>query len=554
MAGFICEERLSYGPWQALERNIARILEHGGFRGVDIVGGSGDGGADVVGTIGGDRWVVQAKFKSSGGADAAAPREAVRAMTGYSAQVAVGVTNGSFTPDAYDYWRTAKLNGIDVRLWPGAELLHLWSQLPTFSRSRRELRPYQVDAVDSVEAKRSEGGKRALVIMATGLGKTVVASEIIANELRRNPDQEVLVLAHMRDLVRQLERSSWPQLPKNCSTHLWIDGERPSYRGGVIFAGWQALQEARRVGESFENRFGVVIVDEAHHAPSTSYQDLLLHLNPNFLVGLTATPWRGDNRSLDGLFGTPVFSMDIVDGMQKGYLAEVDYRMLTDGIDWDEVAARSRLGLTIKDLNVLLLLPDRDVAMVDTIVQHIEGLDQPKAIGFCRSISHADRLKPLFAAKGLRTATLHNNLSRAERFYNLSAFRNGDIDMLLSVEMLNEGIDVPDVNLIAFMRVTHSRRIFVQQLGRGLRLSKSKSTVTVLDFVADIRRVAAVMEINREAARRASSPEVVRFADGEIVKFDNDRPVSFFNEYLADVADVENYEDGGRLRFPDFSE
>ena len=119
-----------------------------------------------------------------------------------------------------------------------------------------------------------------------------------------------------------------------------------------------------------------------------------------------------------------------------------------------------------------------------------------------------------------------------------------------SIEMLNEGIDVPDVNLVAFMRVTHSRRIFLQQLGRGLRVSRTKKEVIVLDFVADIRRVAAGLEINRQARQAAALPEVVRYRDGKIVKFDNDIPAKFFDEYLADVADVEDLEESSKLVFP----
>ncbi len=138
-----------------------------------------------------------------------------------------------------------------------------------------------------------------------------------------------------------------------------------------------------------------------------------------------------------------------------------------------------------------------------------------------------------------------------QRFKNLSAFRAGHIDLLLSIEMLNEGIDVPDVNLVAFMRVTHSRRIFVQQLGRGLRLSPNKQAVLVMDFVADIRRIAAGLNMNKEAKARGRNVEVVRFSDGKVVKFDNDNCAAFFDEYLADIADVENLDEGARLRFPD---
>ena len=157
---------------------------------------------------------------------------------------------------------------------------------------------------------------------------------------------------------------------------------------------------------------------------------------------------------------------------------------------------------------------------------------------------------PLFSARGIRAALMHSRLPREQRFKNLSSFRLGEIDMLISIEMLNEGIDVPDVNLVAFMRVTHSRRIFLQQLGRGLRVSPTKKKVLVLDFVADIRRLAAGVAMNREARERGSAPEVIRYRDGEIVKFDNDVPASFFDEYLADVADVGDLDEGARLKFP----
>lgn len=552
MAGFISEERLTYGPWAAFERSLARLVEHAGFHDVILVGGTGDHGADVVGVSAGNRWVLQAKYRNSGGVDSNGAREAVHAAGKYEAAVSVLASNTYLTPDAYDYQQEQKTLGFDLRLWNGRYLLDFFDRLPAASRVKRELRDYQGEAVDEVEKRRGEGEKRALVIMATGLGKSLVANQLMANELRRNPYQEVLVLAHMTDLVRQLEISSWRQLEKTYSTHLWTEGERPAYRGGVVFATWQSLFAAMERGDQeLRSRFGLVVVDEAHHAPSAGFSNLLEFLSPNFLVGLTATPWRGDERDLTTLFGEPAYTCDIVTGMQLGYLASVDYRMLTDGIDWDEVARASRQGLTVADLNQRLLVPERDIGMVEVICSKMSELERPRALAFCRSIEHAERLQPLFAARGVRAALLHSRLSREQRFKNLSGFRLGEIDMLISIEMLNEGIDVPEVNLVAFMRVTHSRRIFIQQLGRGLRLSPGKKEVIVLDFVADIRRVAAGVAMNREARERASSPEVVRYRDGQIVKFDNDVPAHFFDEYLADVADIDDLDEGARLKFPE---
>lgn len=550
MAGFVSEERLAYGSWQALERMLARLIEHSGFKDVMIVGGTGDQGADLVGTFGEQRWVIQAKYRQSGAMDSSAAREAIQALAVYHADVAVTATNQTFTHDAFEYRKQSLSNGIDLRFWDGGYLMNYFRKLPPASSAHMELREYQVKAVDEVEGKRSSGGYTALVIIATGLGKSLIANQIVVNELQRNPTQEVLVLAHMTDLVRQLDRASWSQLDKTISTHLWTDGEKPSYPGGIIFATWQSIAAALKK-EPLEGRFGLVIVDEAHHAPSIVFSELLKNLRPNFLVGMTATPWRGDKKNLENMFGPTTYSMDIVDGMQRGFLAEVDYRMLTDGIDWDEIALMSHQGMTIQDLNAKLIMPDRDLACVEKFTEHFNVLERPRAMVFCRSISHADRLQPLLASFGIKAAVLHSGLPREQRFLNLSSFRAGQIDCLLSVEMLNEGIDVPDVNLVAFIRVTHSRRIFIQQLGRGLRVKPGKSKVLVLDFVADIRRVAAALQLNHEAAERGMEPEVIRFQDGRIVKFDNDKPASFFKEYLADVADIENMEDGSRLKFPE---
>ena len=549
MPGFVSTQRLTFGSWQAIERMVARLLRHAGFTDVEIVGGSGDKGADVVGIFRRQRWVVQVKFRYSGPSDESAAKEVVSAMNSYAADVGVAACNSSFNRSAYEYRDTVKRNGIDLRLWNGNHLIDYFEKLNEFSREKRKLRCYQKDAVRSVENERGKGKKTALVVMATGLGKSAIAAELVSNEISRNPEQEVLVLAHTTPLVRQLEQSFWSQLDKSVPTHLWTDGETPSYTGGVVFATWQSVRNDVQAG-----RFGLVVVDEAHHAASDYFSGLLSSLDSNFVVGLTATPWRGDGRSLTSVFGETVYSKDIVEGMQQGYLAEVDYRMLSDGIDWNEIARNSRQGHTIKDLNNLLLLPDRDEAMVELVAEKTKDFGSPRILGFCRSISHAERLRSLFASYGISAATVHNKLTREDKFRNLAAFRDGKTSLILSIEMLNEGIDVPDVNVVVFMRVTHSRRVFIQQLGRGLRLTDNKKKVLVLDFVADVRRLAAAVRLNRQALESSNDPEVIRFGDGQIVKFQGDEPLDFFDEYLADVADLEDIDDSAQLRFPELDE
>ena len=549
MPGFISNERLAYGPWQALERVLARLIEHAGFGDVMLVGGSGDLGADVVGTVQENSWLLQSKFRSNGRVASDALREAVRAMSAYGADACVAATNQAFSEEAYRHWESLRSTGIEAYLWDGDALLRHYRDLPSESAARRALRPYQVQAIDAVESRRSQGSQAALVLMATGLGKSVVAGELISNEFHRNPNTDVLVLAHTVDLVKQLERSLWPMLRKEISTHLWTDGESPAYAGGVTFATWQSLMGSVR-RESLARRYSVVVVDEAHHAPAPAYRSLIASLDPNFLIGMTATPWRGDERNLSDIFGEPTFSMDIVAGMQGGYLAEVDYRMLVDDIDWQEIQRMSYEGYSIKDLNQKLILPDRDEAMVARVIEQMAHAEPPRVICFCRSIVHAERIRRLFLAHNVQAGVLHSEMPREERFRTLSNFRSGALQLVLSVDMLNEGIDVPDVNIVVFMRVTHSRRIFVQQLGRGLRITPEKKQVVVLDFVADIRRIAAALELNREARGRVQDPEVLRFHDGRIVNFDTDTPAALFDEYLQDVASIQDMEESARLSFP----
>ena len=135
----------------------------------------------------------------------------------------------------------------------------------------------------------------------------MIASTFISNFLEDNPSSNVLVLAHMSDLVKQLDRSCWPQFNSEISTHVWTDGEKPSFFTGVVFATWQSVLNAMENGEIKEDYFDLIVVDECHHAPSRSFSRLLNDLKPFFLLGVTATPWRTDNSSLRNLFGNPLF-------------------------------------------------------------------------------------------------------------------------------------------------------------------------------------------------------------------------------------------------------
>jgi superfamily II DNA or RNA helicase len=551
VADFLSIERLSLGPWQAFERAVQRLFVHAGFDDVGLVGQAGDEGADVVADYRGRMWVMQAKFRSTGQlVGPTAIDEVTVAVDRYGADVAVVATNSGFTSSAV---ALAQKRGGDMGmpfyLWDGDKLLARCDRLRLYAPFRQEPRPYQRAAIDAINERVWQGARTGLLLMATGLGKTRVAAGVIEQWLFDHPHHQVLLLAPSLALVPQLEASLWPYLSKMVPTHVLTGAEKPAFEGGVTVGTYQTLQ--RRDGN--EGQYPLVIVDEAHHAPADGFRRLLAALDPTFLLGMTATPWRGDERQVAEVFGDPTYSVSVVEGMQLGFLADVDYRMLIDDIDWAWVHSNLRGSVTVKELNQRLFIPERDDAVVAKIREHLNDVTKPRCVVFCRSIDHSETVGRLLKADGFRVRVIHSRLDKREAARSLHEFRVGTVPIIVTVDMLNEGIDVPDVNLIVFLRVTHSRRIFLQQLGRGLRLAEGKINVRILDFVSDIRRIAAAMDMNREAALRRDAPrpgEIVRYPTGTIVHFDGDAGLSFFNEYLADIAELDGEDDQARLRFP----
>ena len=552
MPGFLGIERISQGPWQALERAIQRLLIHAGFDDVRLVGGRGDGGGDVVANLKQQTWVVQSKYRSGGQVIGARVVDEVALAIGrYGAEVAVVATNAAVSKDAVERAKRLETDiGTRILLWDGKFLLERFRKLQAYANRRNDPRPYQEQAIDSINSKIMYGGDRGLLLMATGLGKTRVAAGVIEQWINDRPGSEILLIAPSLALVPQLEASLWPYLPKHVATHVLVGSEKPSFQGGVTVA---TVQSMLNRGAEDRERFGLVVVDEAHHAPADGYRQLLSELAPQFILGMTATPWRGDERRLEDVFGDPTYTVSIVEGMQLGYLAAVDYRMMVDTIDWDWVRTNLNSSLSIRELNRRLFIPERDDALVSKIRQHLDLIADPRAVVFCRSIDHAESIARRLQAEGFAVHAIHSRLDRFETTKILRDFRAGDVPIIVTVDMLNEGIDIPDVNLIAFLRVTHSRRIFVQQLGRGLRLSPGKAEVRVLDFVSDVRRIAAARGLNREGeSMAADSPEeqILRYPDGRIVKFEGDEALSFFDEYLGDIAELEEDSDDSQLKFP----
>lgn len=552
---FLTEAVMAGGDWRSLELAVFRLLMHCGWKNIQYVGESGDKGADVLAvranTTKGidDSYLIQVKAVNSNSyVGKSAIDQAVKGQAYYKAKVVVVATNGDFTQSAYNRRDDLNRQGYDVRLWNGKFLKDLVSKWPEYSQEMRSPREYQLKIVDSVVNGFHNGRRKALFVVATGLGKTVIASSI-ADILYSTGLKKILVLCHATDLAFQLQQSFWAQISKNISTRIFMDGEPPIPADGISFGLYQTL--FGYLGGIEPTAFDLIIVDEAHHALANAFSSSIEHLSPKLLIGMTATPWRGDGISIESIFGEPIAKVSLVDGMRMGFLSKVDYRMMCDNIDWEQVPKLARTSLSIRDLNKRLFLPQRDDAVIATLLELTASMVRPRIAIFSPSKNHAETFARKLVSCGIPAANMSVD-DKVKRRQILLNFSSGKIKAVTAVDVLNEGIDVPEVNILVFLRATHSRRIFVQQLGRGLRISEGKEKVIVLDFVTDIRRLAAVKELDKEAKATPKPGEVETvFLRNGVVTFSNEKAQKFVDAWLDDVASLQDQDIAERLAFPD---
>lgn len=556
--------------WQAFERNLCRLLTYEGYDNVRLIGQTGDHGADVTGNKAGKKWLFQAKhWKKPVGLDVA--QETINAVYEYKADIPVIVSSNGFDAAVKSYQSTLLARKIPLQLWDSNTLVSRTKRLPDKTYNTKEPWDYQSPAIDEiVNAYFAGDGNRALVVMATGLGKTFVAAESV-RRIRANNPCKVLVCAHTNDLVYQLEKAFWPFLKPSEKTLIWNSYERPTAEmldgADMTFACVDSVSGWIEAGKELPD-YGILLVDECHHVGSSMYDrvfDALSAGKPggSFALGLTATPWRPDETDLTQYFGEPRVTIDMVTGLNKGFLANVDYRMYTDNINWDALQNVQGHSFSPKQINRTLFINQWDDSVVYTLRDAWSEQPNPRAIVFCGTIEHAlimrDKINTLgfCKAEAIYSGNAGNEyepLSQYKRNRILSDFSDGTVNVVCVVDIFNEGIDVPDVNILVFQRVTHSRRIFIQQLGRGLRISEGKDKVIVLDFVSDIRRFAAGIALKDAVTPHDTQP--VRIDIPNKVTFmkvggEDPESESFLRQWLDDVAAIEDSdEDASVLRFP----
>ncbi|MBS1556532.1 MAG: DEAD/DEAH box helicase family protein [Bacteroidetes bacterium] len=547
--GFLSTERLSKGTWQAFERGIARLLAHSGWEINELVGGSGDHGADIIAGFRDDEgrlleYIYQAKFSETNKPISINIIDDLkRAMEYYGIERGVAVSNRSISDSQKLRLTTLQNTGYNIQTFLSKSVYDTYTQLPPWAVEKRALKQYQVEALSRLQSAYSRGDKNGLICLATGLGKTFVAATFIRWLYQNNPNVNILILANTKSLIEQFDKAIWSNLPKWAATHLIYDSEKPTFLEGVTLSTFQSFYDFRKKTSDFF--YDVVIIDEAHHAPADTYMAVIRNLEPRFLLGLTATPFRKDERDVTEIFGQPLVYYSVYRALQKGYLAKVDYHLHNDNVDEDWITKNSKKGHTIRQLNKKVFLPERDETICEQIFKTWTDKKLERGIIFCNSSEHAERIERLLKTNfqlpvWSLTTRVKDSRERAKR---LREFRTGKCSILTCYDMLNEGVDVPDVDFIVFLRVTHSRVYFLQQLGRGLRYKEGK-TLLVEDFVADIRRIKRLKSFKSEfeEARKNEIEDLFTSNTFEI-SFTSERTFNFLDLVTKDISEEADDED-----------
>lgn len=350
--------------------------------------------------------------------------------------------------------------------------------------------PFQARILEALEAVRQNGSYRNLVVAATGTGKTVVSAldyKRIAESSKGKPS--LLFVVHRKEILEQALGCFRTVLRDPNFGELLVDGEVPS-GWQHVFASVQSLNNRQPWRELGAAHFKFVVLDEAHHGMASSYRPLFDMLKPDILLGLTATPERMDGSSIlpdfDNRFAAEI---RLPEALEEKLLCPFHYFGVTDSVDLNEERFWRNGRYDAGALESVYTGDDfRARARVDTILQALKRyqpeLDDTKGIGFCAGVKHADFMARHFNEAGISSAVLLGKTAKDERSQRLREFREGKLTFLFTVDVLSEGVDIPDINLVLFLRPTDSLTVFLQQLGRGLRHAPGKDCLTVLDFVS----------------------------------------------------------------------
>lgn len=337
----------------------------------------------------------------------------------------------------------------------------------------------QVRAMENLNRLREHGENKALVIAATGTGKTYMS----AFDVRQSNPKRMLFIVHREEILKKAKQTFDKVLKgRNIKTGLFT-GNKKEYDADYLFA---TIQTMNRYYEEFDKSyFDYIVVDEAHHAASDSYVNVMEYFNPKFTLGMTATPERGDSLSVFDLFDNNVaLEVRLYEALEDDLVIPFHYFGITD------IEGADLQGVNLDDISEVanrLMINRRVDFIIDKMNFYGHDGKFRKLLGFCVSIEHAKYMAEEFTKRGIKSVALSgaDSVATREKYIAKLESDKDDLQAIFTVDIFNEGVDIPNINTVLMLRPTNSPIIFIQQLGRGLRKSENKEFLTVLDFIGN---------------------------------------------------------------------
>lgn len=355
--------------------------------------------------------------------------------------------------------------------------------------------PYQQEILDQLEAEREvRGNFKNLVVAATGTGKTVISAFDYKNFCKKNGGRQakILFVAHREEILKQSVACFRGVLKDANFGDLFVGNYKPNSIDH-LFISVQTFNSQDMTAKTSPDFYDFIIVDEFHHAAAPTYQKLLSYYKPKVLLGLTATPERMDGKSILEYFNNRITAeIRLPEAIDRKLLCPFQYFGVTDSIDLDTLKW-THGGYDKAELSKVFTIAGaisnkRANMIIESILKYVTDLNDVKGLGFCVSIEHAEFMSNYFNAKGIPSMFLTGNSPDEERSTAKQKLISGKVRFIFVIDIYNEGVDIPEINTVLFLRPTESLTIFLQQLGRGLRLFENKDCLTVLDFIGQANK------------------------------------------------------------------
>lgn len=396
----------------------------------------------------------------------------------------LGAFDASWWADGYETF----VNGEDSERLKAALNKEVDNEID-FSTLKGLIRPfdYQQEILERLQVEREVRNHwKNLVVAATGTGKTVMAASDYKAFVEKHERARLLFVAHREEILRQSLQTFRQVLSDYNFGEKWYGGEEPA-NYEYVFASKDTLNNRLDSLSLPEDYYDYIVVDEVHHVAASSYRKIINHFRPKVLLGLTATPERMDGEDITQDFdGTISAEIRLDDALNKGLLAPFYYYGITDSVDYSEVAWDKGHYVASELSRIYSYNDARTAVILQSLQKYLTNIRDVRALCFCVDQQHAKYMASKFTLCGLKADVLtsENAQMRAPLYRRL---KNKEINYLFVVDMFNEGVDIPEVDTILFLRPTESLTVFIQQFGRGLRKAEGKTHVNILDFVGNSR-------------------------------------------------------------------